>query len=148
MREVSTKRSIRLLPRLESLLVDTDVKATILPYLRAVGFRARFALKQKINTRDDVAVIKWARQHNHIVVTHDKYKDRKTKIRVCQEIYENGGKAIQVGGGGAQHPLTSLGKILLHRQEWIQFFENNDGMVLVHSTGMKPFNRAYLLRQI
>ncbi|MBI4294947.1 MAG: DUF5615 family PIN-like protein [Chloroflexi bacterium] len=148
MKEVSTKHSQKSLPRLERLLVDTDVKATIVPYLRAVGFRVLLATKVDVDVRQDVAVIRWAKQHNRIVVTHDKYKDRKTKIKVCQEIYEHGGHAIQIGGDGNQHPLTSLAKILLYRKDWLKFFQDNDGMVLVHQTGMKKFPRVYLIRQI
>ena len=50
--------------------------------------------------------------------------------------------------GQSQTPLTSLGKILAHREDWIKFFQENDGMVLVHQTGMTLMPRAYLMRQI
>ena len=117
-------------------------------YLRAVGFNVLFALKVKVDYRDDIAIIKWARSHGRIVVTHDRYRDRATKIRACQEIFENGGQVIQVSRGQNQTPLTSLGKILAHREDWVKFFQENDGMVLVHQTGMTPMPRAYLIRQI
>jgi len=107
-----------------------------------------FAAKVKVDYRDDIAIIKWARSHGRIVVTHDRYKDRATKIRACQEIYENGGKVIQVSRGQNQAPLTSLGKILAHREDWVKFFQENDGMVLVYQTGMRLMPRAYLIRQI
>lgn len=142
------KRSLQPLPRLERLLLDTDVNPNLARYLRAVGFNVLFAAKVKVNYRDDTKIIKWARNHSRIVVTHDKYKDRATKIRVCQEIYENGGQVIQVGRGQSQAPLASLGKILAHREDWVKFFQENDGMVLVHQTGMTLMPRAYLIRQI
>lgn len=107
-----------------------------------------FAVKVKVDYRDDIAIIKWARSHGRIVVTHDRYRDRATKIRACQEIYENGGQVIQVSRGQSQTPLTCLGKILAHREDWVKFFQENDGMVLVHQNGMTPMPRAYLIRQI
>lgn len=117
-------------------------------YLGAVGFNVLFAAKVKVDYRDDIAIIKWARSHGRIVVTHDRYKDRATKIRAYQEIYENGGRVIQVSRGQNQAPLTSLAKILAHREDWVKFFQENDGMVLVHQTDMKPMPRAYLIRQL
>ncbi len=107
-----------------------------------------FAGKVQVDYRNDIAIIKWARSHGRIVVTHDRYRDRATKIRACQEIYENGGQVIQVSRGQNQTPLTSLGKILAHREDWVKFFQENDGMVLVHQTGMTPMPREYLIRQI
>ena len=142
------KHSLQPLPRLERLLIDTDVNPHLARYLRAVGFNVLFAAKVKVDYRDDIAIIKWARSHSRIVVTHDRYRDRATKIRACQEIYENGGQVIQVSRGQSQTPLTSLGKILAHREDWVKFFQENDGMVLVHQTGMTPMPRAYLIRQI
>ena len=142
------KHSLQPLPRLERLLIDTDVNPHLARYLRAVGFDVLFAAKVKVDYRDDIAIIKWARSHSRIVVTHDRYRDRATKIRACQEIYENGGQVIQVSRGQSQTPLTSLGKILAHREDWVKFFQENDGMVLVHQTGMTPMPRAYLIRQI
>jgi len=148
LKEASRRRLPKRLPRLERLLVDADVNPNLTQYLRAVGFNVLFATKVKVNYRDDVAVVKWARRHNRIVVAHDKYRDKRTKIRVCQEVYEHGGRVIQIAGGPQQHPLTSVGKILTHRDDWVKFFQDNDGMVLVHQTGMTPKPRAYLFRQI
>lgn len=142
------KHSLQPLPRLERLLIDTDVNPLLARYLRAVAFNVLFAAKVRVDYRDDISIIKWARKHRRIVVTHDRYKDRATKIRACQEIYDHGGQVIQVSRGQDQTPLTSLGKILAHREDWVKFFQENDGMVLVHKTGMTPMPRAYLIRQI
>lgn len=137
-------------PKLEKLLLDADVDPRLVNHLRAVGFRVVFVTNVKVNYRDDAAIVRWARHHDRIVVCHDKYKDRATKIRVCQEIYQNGGRVIQVSRGSKTNPdpLTSLGKILLHREQWLQFFQENDGMVLLYETGMRRMPRQYLLRQI
>jgi len=145
--KVSASQSQRL-PRLGLLLVDADVNPLLLPYLRAVGFNVKFVHNVKVNVHDDPAIIRYARKHNRILICHDRYKDRKTRIRVFQEIYEHGGQAIQVSSGSGQDPLTSLGKILLHRNEWVEFFKENDGIVLVHATGMKRMPRSYLIRQL
>lgn len=129
------------------MLIDTDV-LDLIPYLRAVGFNVKSTLKVDVNFRDDRAIVAWARRHNRIVVCHDKYKDRETKIRVFQELYEHGGQTIQISTGSGQDPLTSLGKVLAHRNDWLKFFSQNDGAVLVHSNGWKPMPRKYLIRQI
>ncbi len=146
MKKVSTKHSK--LPKLERLLLDTDVNANIIRYLRAIRFDVLFAVKVKVNTRDDGAIVEWARKHNRILVCHDKYKNREHKIRVFQEIYEHGGQVIQIAGGSDQNILTSLGKILANREEWVEFFKENDGVALLHRGGMKPMPRAYLIRQL
>jgi hypothetical protein len=124
------------------------VNPLLVQYLGAVGFDVLFAPKVKVDYRDDTAIVKWARQHNRIVVTHDRYKDRTTKIRICEEIYQNGGQVIQISGGPSQTPLISLGKLLTYHEDWVNFFKENDGMVLVHKIGIKCMPRAYLLRQI
>lgn len=142
------KRQKAQLPELEHLLIDTDVKATISQYLEAVGFNVVFAGKVKVNYHDDCAIIKWARKHKRILVCHDRYKDNSTKIRVCHEIYKHGGHVIQISGSPAQHVLTSVGKVLLHREKWLEFFSNNDGIVLLKQGEMKPMPRSYLIQQI
>ncbi len=141
-------KHLRRLPKLERLLLDTDVNANLVRYLRALRFGVLFAAKVKVNTRDDAAIVKWARNHNRILVCHDKYQNREHKIRVFQEIYENGGHVIQIAGGSGQDILTSLGKLLANREKWINFFKENDGVALLHGGGMKPMTRQYLVRQI
>lgn len=147
MSEASTNQ-LKNFPKLESLLVDADVDPCLIQYLRVVGFNAKFVLDVKVNVHDDAAIIRWAREHNRIVVCHDKYKDRETKFKVFQEIYEHGGHAIQISRGSNQEPLTCLGKLLIHHSVWTEFFKQNDGIVLIHQGGMKPMPRAYLIRQL
>ncbi|MBI4302779.1 MAG: hypothetical protein HY665_00355 [Chloroflexi bacterium] len=130
------------------MLLDTDVNANLIRYLRAVRFSVLFATKVKVNIRDDAAIVKWARRHNRILVCHDKYQNREHKIKVFQEIYAHGGHVIQIAGGSGQDILTSLGKLLANREEWVNFFKQNDGVALVHRGGMKPMPRQYLIRQI
>ena len=36
---------------------------------------------------------------------------------------------------------------MVHRPDWLEFFSENDGIVLVHMTGMTKMPREYLLRQ-
>ena len=142
----STKPSS--LPRLERLLLDGDVNAYLERYLTAIGFDVVFATQVDVDIHDDTAILKWARRRRRIMVCHDKFRDGQTRIKLFQEVYTNGGRIIRIGGKPDQPPLTSLGKILVHRRDWLDFFSENDGMVLVHMTGMKKMPREELLRQI
>ena len=146
MRRRSTTRSS--LPRLERLLLDGDVNAYLERYLTTIGFDVLFATGVDVDIQDDTAVLKWARRHRRIMVCHDKFRDGQTRLRLFREVHDNGGQIIRIGGKPDQNPLTSLGKIIVHRQDWLDFFADNDGMVIVHMTGMKRMPRGYLLRQI
>ncbi len=129
MRRRSTKRSS--LPKLERLLLDGDVNAYLERYLTAIGFDVVFATRVDVDIRDDTEVLKWARRHRRIMVCHDKFRDGQTRMKLYREVYDNGGRIIRIGGKPDQHPLTSLGKIVVHRQDWMDFFSENVGMVLV-----------------
>ena len=44
---------------------------------------------------------------------------------------------IQITGGPQQAVLSSLGKLLVNRADWVEFFrKHEDGVVAVHSRGM------------
>lgn len=130
------KRTRNLLPKLERLLIDTDVKPTLLTYLKAVGFDVMWARNAKVNIRSDRALVAFARHYHRILICHDRHKDKsrdkETRVQISQEIYEDGGQVIEITGKPSQEVLTSLGKILTHRQKWKEFFESNDGIVVVY----------------
>ena len=145
----SSRRQLRhRLPKLGRIFLDADVDARLERYLTAIGFDVVFATRSGVNIRDDVAVLKWARRRRRFMVTHDRFKDGPTKHKLYQEVYDNGGKIIQIVRKQDQSPVMLLGKILVHRRDWLKFFEDNEGIVLLHSTGMKPMPRDYLIRQI
>ena len=124
------------------------MNARLVPYLAAIGFDVVFAPRVDVNIRDDREVLKWARRRRRIMICHDKFKDGPTRIKIFKEVYEHGGRVIQVSSKPDRHPLTSLGLILARRRDWLRFFEEEtDGMVLVHMTGMKRMDRDYCLRQ-
>lgn len=138
----------RQLPRLERLVLDADVNARVLRYLSAIGFDVVLASGTGINVRDDTGIVRWARRNRRILVAHDRWKDRKTKFKVFNEIHRNGGKAIQVRGGPQQHELSTVGKIIANRQKWLLFFKDNDGICEVSEQGCKSRSREYIVRQI
>ena len=147
MKKDSTRRS-RQPPRLGRIFLDADVDARLEQYLSAVGFDVIFATRTDVDIHDDVAVLKWARRHRRIMVTHDKFRDGPTKHKLYREVYENGGKIIQIVRKKNQSPPVLLGKILVHMQDWKTFFEDNEGIVLLHTNGMKRMSREHLIRQI
>jgi hypothetical protein len=125
------------LPKLERLLLDADVNPDLIPLLRAVGFHAEFAPSLKVNIRNDRSLLRWARKHRYILVCHDKFKDRQTRIELYPELYHRGGQIIQIGGGPAQDSYMALGKLLVNRNTWLEWFKEHQGYVLVHSQGIK-----------
>ena len=122
-----------MLPKLEKLLLDADLNIEIQPYLRAVGFRTRFALHVKADVRDDTALLRWSRRYGYILVCHDKYSDRATRLRIYPELYQNGGKVLRIAGDSSQDTLTVVGKILVDHEAWHKWFEENDGIVILRA---------------
>jgi hypothetical protein len=119
------------LPKLSRLLLDTDINVDLEPLLRAIGFRPEFALRVGANVRNDADILRWARKHRYILVCHDKFKDKQTRLELYPEVYHHGGHIIQIGGGPSQDPYMSLAKILMFMQEWVNWFETNNGIVIV-----------------
>lgn len=65
------------------------------------------------------------------------------------EVFENGGQVIQITGGPQQPLTTSLGKLLVHRTEWLKFFaEHEDGLVKIHGHSMTRLTPDALERNI
>ena len=136
------------LHKLERLLLDCDVNVELEPLLKAVGFRTEFAQRVDVNERNDTDILKYARRHRYIMVCHDKFKDKRTRLELYPEIYKNGGKIIQIGGGPEQEPLSALGRLLVHREDWGRWFKYNDGIVTVHKTGMNTKDSGELLSKV
>jgi hypothetical protein len=124
------------LPRLERLLLDTDLDVDIQPYLEAVGFQTHFALHVEADERDDVALLRWARENDHILVCHDKHKDRSTRLELYPELRRNGGRILRITGDSSQDVVTALGKILVNREKWRTWFKDNDGEIILKMDGV------------
>ncbi len=124
------------LPRLERLLLDTDLDVEIQPYLEAVGFQTHLALHIEADERDDVALLRWARENGHILVCHDKHKDRSTRLELYPELNANGGRILRITGDSSQDVLTAIGKILVNREKWSAWFQENDGLVILKMDGV------------
>ena len=137
-------------PRLERLILDADVNALLVPYLEAVGFDVLFAPRiPEVNIHDDTAIVKWARRHHRFFVCHDKFNDKQTRLKLYFEVFENGGQIIQIHGGPQQHPIASLGKILVNREKWLGFFrEYEDGIVRLSTHDARYYPPDKLHREI
>ena len=125
------------LPKLERLLLDADVNVELELLLKAIGFCTQFVLRVDANVRSDVSILRWARRHRYILVCHDKFRDKQTRIELYPELYKKGGRIIQIGGGPQQDPYKALGKLLVHRDTWVKWFNDHDGIVIVHSQGCR-----------
>ncbi len=125
--------------KLERLLLDADVNVHLVGYLGAIGFDVEFAPRvEGLDIHHDAELVKWARRHDRYYVCHDRFKDNQSRLKVYIEVYENGGRVIQIAPGPQQPVYSSLGKLLVHRAAWLAFFEEHeDGLVVVHGTGMR-----------
>ena len=132
------------LPKLERLVLDADVNAYLERYLAAIGFNVVFATRVDLDIHDDTSILRWARKNRRIYVCHDKFRDGPTRIKVFQEVYAKGGKILRIGGPPDQHPTQALGKILVHRHEWVDFFSGEGGIFTVYGKNFKKMNRAAL----
>lgn len=101
--------------------------------LRKVGFKAKRADSLNI-PNDDTGYLVWAREHDYILVNHDKHKDVKTKYSFYSEMYYRGGRVIRVGKAG-QSTFRLLGCILAQRHRWLEEFAADSGEASVHPSG-------------
>ena len=136
------------LPRLERLLMDADLDVDIKPYLDAVGFQTRLAFHIDADERSDVALLRWARKNDHILVCHDKHKDRSTRLELFPELNSNGGRILRITGDSSQDVLTAVGKILVNREKWRKWFKDHDGVVILNMDGVKYRSAEELYRTV
>lgn len=136
---MSTRNSLTpQLHKLERLLLDGDIDPELAIYLRAVGFKVRFAPRGSSLIRDDVKVLRLARKQGRILVCHDQHSDKETRLRLYPELHTHGGKILQIGGDSSQWVLTALGKVLVWREQWEPWFRQNDGKVVVYKDKWIP----------
>jgi len=116
--------------------LDADLDVEIQPYLEAVGFQTQSALTVSADHRSDVDLLRWARRNDYILVCHDKHKDRSTRLELYPELKANGGRILRITGDSSQPVLTAVGKILVNREKWRSWFEDNDGVVILKMDGV------------
>jgi len=131
-------------PNLEHFLVDSDVDPELVLLLRKVGFKATHVTRHPSIPNDDTQVLIWGREHNYILVCHDKHRDAKTRYAFYSEMYYHGGQVIRVGKPG-QSTLRLLGCILAQRHRWQEFFSKDSGEATVHPSGCNPNTASELL---
>lgn len=132
---------------IQKLAADGDLHPDFVALLAAVGFDVadvRFH-PSPATVQSDKAVLIWARSEGRILVCHDRHRDRATRQDVYDEIYQRGGKVIEVGGDNSQSPYLALGKLLIHRQQWQEFFRRRrGGLCVVHKETCFTKTPAYL----
>lgn len=128
--------------------MDTDLDVDIQPYLEAVGFQTHLALHIDADERSDVALLRWARENRHILVCHDKHKDRSTRLELFPELNTNGGHILRITGDSSQDVLTALGKILVNREKWNTWFKENDGLIILKKEGVIYRSAQELYRMV
>lgn len=87
----------------------------------------------RVDIKNDTAIAKYAKRHGRILVCHDRHKDEPTRYSLYQEIYHNGGQMIEIKGGSQQNVFECLGKFLIHRERWVDFFHDNEGIFVIKS---------------
>ena len=133
------------------MLLDADVRVELLRLLAVVGFRPLTVLDlDDVDVHDDVDILRWARRRRRILVTHDHFRDRSTKVRMNLEIAERGGRVITLLGGPDQDPYTSLGRILVNRVRWREQFviRREHGVARLGQQNMEFWDRAELRRRL
>ncbi len=124
------------------------MKPDLVSYLKVVGFNVVWGYHAKVNIHSDPAMVAFARKYHRILVCHDQHR-KKAKIPIILEIYNNGGKVIEVTGSSGQPALTSLAKIIIHRIKWKDFFNSNDGIVRISDANRcKTYPRKDLINLV
>lgn len=133
------------------------------PYLRAIGFQTKSVLVvAHLNVTNDVAILKYARRYGYILVCHDKHEPERKKRGSTDhsssgkptpeawfsELANKGGMVIEIEGGQQQPALEAVGKLMIHRSAWLEFFAETHGAVLVHANGMQRKNPERLLKEL
>ena len=112
-------------------LLDANVVREVGDLLRKLGFEVESVYNVPVDIRNDRAIVSWAHQQKYILVTHDRFRDRRTIEPIADEMRRRGGKVIQIHGSPAQSPYESVGKMLIHFDEWSRLLRRRSGVVKV-----------------
>ena len=145
MSDISIDKSQLLPHSSERFLIDSDIDPELVFLLRKVKLKAAHATWHDI-PNDDTGYLVWARNHDYILVNHDKHRDAKTKYSFYSEMYYRGGRVIRVGKPG-QPTLRLLGCILAQRHKWSVYFANDSGEAVVHPSGCNFKTASELLER-
>ncbi|GMU41891.1 MAG: hypothetical protein AMXMBFR23_27570 [Chloroflexota bacterium] len=105
--------------------------------LRVNGFRTESVIRvPEIDEQDDVAVIRWARKHQMIVVCFDLHNDHQTRLVWDPEIKLRGGRVIEIPEGPEQPAEMAAGKVLMYQPTWSAWFRE-------HRAGVVRLNRHH-----
>ncbi len=132
--------------KIERFLIDSDINPELVFLLRKIGSKSTHATWHQSIPNDDTEYLKWARNHNYILVCHDKHRDAKTRYSFYSEMYYRGGQVIRVGRPG-QNILRLLGVIFAQRHNWQKYFEKDSGEAIAHPSGCKFIDAKTLLER-
>jgi hypothetical protein len=131
---------------LERFLVDSDIDPELVDLLRKIGFKATHATWHPNIPNDDTRYLQWGREHNYILLCHDKHRDAKTRLAFYSEMFYHGGQIIRVGKPG-HSVLRLLGCILAQRHMWQEYFKQDSGEASVHPSGCNFTSASELLKR-
>ncbi len=137
---MSTRRRSTWRPsRKERLLLDNNVIEGALPFLRHIGFVVQHAnhVSALQHAVPDDEVVRWARERDRIVVTHNRWgRPTTAHWEAREEIAARGGRAIVLTMDSIGDLDAVIGTLRQHRTWWItQFDEHGGGMATIHAHG-------------
>ena len=112
-------------------LLDANVVQEVGRLLKRLGFEVESVYHVPVDIRNDRAIVGWAHKQKYILLTHDRFRDRKTIEPVADEMRRRGGRVIIIHGSPAQSPYESVGKMLVHLETWTRLIRRRSGIVKV-----------------
>lgn len=97
--------------------------------LRGIGWDIATVQQHNLESVDDDAIlVAAARKMNRVLLSFD-YMKGMQRVSVADELRNNGGRLIRVGGGPDKPAERSVGKLLFHYETWYPWLEVNEGRV-------------------
>jgi hypothetical protein len=112
-------------------LLDANVVEEVGRLLKRLGFEVESVYNVPVDIRNDRAIVGWAHRQKYILLTHDRFRDRRTIEPVADEMRRRGGRVIVIRGSPAQSPYETVGKMLVHLETWSRLIRRRSGIVRI-----------------